>query len=247
MAAALAAIAAVAVVPGLAAGSAPSSASFTAYDFGWSANGNVKSTRLTVAQGATVTFSYPTGINSHNADFGKGPKPSDCTQTAGPASGSVPPLPRQPTKPGWSGTCTFDAPGIYNFHCDLHTFMTGTVVVQGPGGSPFAGKPTIHSPQRGAVVKGSVTLSNAATGGSLQVDVRASAKSLGRRGSGQVRVARLMKSAVKPGTLRFAVGLNTAAKRAERRVGRLTVTVEVTAQAPGGHPVSTTRRVLLRP
>jgi plastocyanin len=249
IAAALAAAAA--VVPGLAAGSAPTSASFTAFDFGWSANGNANSTKLTIAQGGTVTFSYPRGINQHNADFGKGPRPSGCTQTAGQPSGSVPPLPRHPTEPGWSGSCTFNTPGVYSFHCDLHTFMTGTVVVEGSGGSPFAGKPSsatsLRSPQRGTTVHGSVKLSKAATGGSLRVDLRVNAKSLGRRGSGLVRVGRLTKSAVKPGMIRFGVSLNAAAKRAERTQGRLAVAVEVTLQAPGGRPVSVTRPVLLKP
>jgi plastocyanin len=249
IAAALAAVAA--VTPGVAAGSTPTSASFTAFDFGWSANGNAKSTKLTIAQGGTVTFSYPSGRSEHNADFGSGPRPTGCTQTAGLPVGKVPPLPHIPSSAGWSGNCTFSAPGIYTFHCDLHTFMTGTVVVEGPGGSPFAGKPStatsLRSPQRGTTIHGSVKLSNAATGGSLAVDVRATAKSLGRRGSGLVRVGRLTKSAVKPGTIRFGVALDAAAKRAERRAGRLTVTVEVTVQAPGGRPVSVTRRVLLRP
>src|SRR5205807_6084589 len=106
---------AAAVVPAFAAGSAPSSGTFTAYDYGWSANGNRNSTTLTVAGGATVTFSYPSGLSAHNADFGTGPKPSGCTQTTGQPSGSVPPLPHQPSQPGWSGNCTFSAPGIYKF------------------------------------------------------------------------------------------------------------------------------------
>jgi hypothetical protein len=129
--------------------------------------------------------------------------------------------------------------------------MTGTVVVAGPGGSPFAGAPSkatsLRSPQRGTTVHGSVRLSNAATGGTLEVDLSASAKSLGRRGSGQVRVGSLRKSALKPGTVRFGVALGAAAKRAERKQGRLTVTVEVTVQAPGGRSVSVIRRVLLTP
>jgi len=244
--------AAAAVPPGLATGSATTSGgSFTASDFEWSANGNARSTKLTIAPGGTVTFSYPSGHSEHNADFGKGPKPTSCAQTAGIPVGKVPPVPHIPSSAGWSGSCTFSIPGVYRFHCDLHTFMTGTVVVEGPGGSPFAGKPSsatsLRSPQRGTTVHGSVKLSNAATGGSLAVDVRATAKSLGRRGGALVRVGRLTKSAVKPGTIRFGVALNAAAKRAVRSQGRLTVAVEVTLQAPGRSPVSVTRRVLLKP
>jgi plastocyanin len=241
--------AAAAVVPGLAAGSSPTPASFAAYDYGWSANGNAKSTSLTIAQGGTVSFSYPSGRSEHNADFGSGPQPARCAQTAGVAVGKVPPLPHIPMGAGWSGSCTFSTPGVYKFHCDLHPFMTGTVVVQGPGGSPFAGKPSsaisLRSPQRGSTVHGSVKLSNAATGGRLEVDLRASAKSLGRRGSGSVRVGRLTKAQLRPGTLRFALALDAAAKRAEQRAGRLTVTFELAVQPPGARPATVVRRLAL--
>ena len=106
---------AAAVVPALAAGSA-TSASFTASDFEWSANGNARSTRLTIAPGGTVTFSYPSGHSEHNADFGRGPKPTSCAQTAGIPVGKAPPLPHGPSSAGWSGSCTFSAPVVYAFH-----------------------------------------------------------------------------------------------------------------------------------
>jgi plastocyanin len=128
--------AATAIVPSLASGSSPpTSASFTAIDDAWEANGSPTSTQVTIAQGGTVTFSYPSGGTQHNADFGSGLAPSGCTQTAGPSSGAVPPLPHSQTPPGWSGSCTFNTPGTYTFHCDLHSFMTGTIVVQAPGSS----------------------------------------------------------------------------------------------------------------
>jgi plastocyanin len=125
--------AAVAALPSLATGSSPpSSASFTAVDYAWEVSGGT-STQATIAQGGTATFSYPSGYSHHNADFSGGPQPSSCTQTAGPSSGPVPPLPAQPTAPGWGGTCTFNTPGTYTFHCDLHPFMSATIVVQAPG------------------------------------------------------------------------------------------------------------------
>ena len=41
-----------------------------------------------------------------------------------------PPLPFVPLPQGWSGECTFSAPGTYSFVCTAHrTEMTGTVVV----------------------------------------------------------------------------------------------------------------------
>ena len=125
--------AAVGTLPGIATGnSAPNTASFTAVDFGWDANGGTGNT-ATIAQGGTVTISYPSGSSAHNADFGSGSPPTSCTQTAGTNSGSVPPLPHAPGSPGWSGTCKFDTPGTYTFHCDLHAFMTATLTVEGSG------------------------------------------------------------------------------------------------------------------
>jgi plastocyanin len=254
--------AAIAVLPTVAAGSSPpSTASFKAFDFGWSANGGT-ATKLTLAQGGTVAFSYPSGRSEHNADFGEGPRPSSCAQTAGSSSGSVPPLPRQtssgsvpplprqPTGAGWTGTCRFNTPGAYAFHCDLHTFMTGTIVVEGPAGSPLAGRPSraisIPPKQRGTIVRGSAKISNAGVGGRLEVDLRTSARSLGRHGNGLVRVGRLTNPQLRAGTVRFTASLDAAAKRALRRQGQLTLTVAVTVRSTRGTAGSLTRRVTLR-
>ncbi len=106
----------------------PATASFTAVDFAWTVSGST-STQANIAPGGMVTFAYPTGASHHNADFGTGPQPTSCAQTAGADTGAVPPLPAQPTAAGWSGTCRFDTPGTYTFHCDLHPFMTATIVV----------------------------------------------------------------------------------------------------------------------
>jgi plastocyanin len=127
----------------------PATASFTAMDFAWNVSGST-STTANVAAGGTVTFGYPTGGSDHNADFGSGPQPSSCTQTAGASSGAVPPLPAQPTAPGWSGTCTFATAGTYTFHCDMHSLMTATIVVGNalppppppPGGSTTSSQTT---------------------------------------------------------------------------------------------------------
>jgi plastocyanin len=225
-----------AAVPVLAASGAPS---FTAVDYAWAVTGSAKSTTVTIDPGGSVGFSYPTGRSFHNADFGTGPRPATCTQTAGEPSGWVPPLPHTPTGIGWSGSCTFATPGIYRFHCDEHPFMTGTVVVQGPAGSPLAGRPSgaisIASRQRGTAVHGSVRLSRPAAGGSLEIDLR-----LGRR-----RVGRLTRTPLRAGTVRFAVALGPAAKRALRRSGRLSLSVTAIVRPPGRPSVSATRRVLL--
>lgn len=125
-------------VPGVAPGDAPpSTASFTAVDFAWQVTGDSASDSVTIAKGGTVTFGYPSGRSTHNADFSSGPAPTSCTQTAGTQGGTPPPLPTVPTAAGWSGTCTFDTPGTYAFHCDLHpTYMHGTITVVDPNAPP---------------------------------------------------------------------------------------------------------------
>ena len=125
-------------VPGLAPGDAPpSSASFTAVDFAWQVTGDQASSSVTIAKGGTVTFGYPSGRSRHNADFSGGPPPTSCTQTAGTQGGTPPPLPTLPTAAGWSGTCRFDTPGTYAFHCDLHpTLMYGVITVVDPSAPP---------------------------------------------------------------------------------------------------------------
>lgn len=124
-------------LPALAPGdSAPSTAQFTAVDFAWEVTGT-SSSIATIAVGGTVTFGYPSGGSGHNADFAGGPAPTSCTQTAGTNSGPVPPLPAIPTAVGWSGSCRFDTPGTYAFHCDAHPYqMQGIVEVVDPNAPP---------------------------------------------------------------------------------------------------------------
>lgn len=137
VAALVAGVATAVVLPAMAPGDAPpTAASFTAQDFAWNATGG-STHSVTIAEGGTVDFGYPSGASSHNADFSGGPAPSSCTQTAGADSGPVPPLPAVPTGRGWSGSCRFDVPGTYRFHCDLHpTLMTGTIEVVDPNAPP---------------------------------------------------------------------------------------------------------------
>ena len=89
---------------------------------------------VTINPGETVTFSYPSGGNFHNVRFTK-EQPTSCTLTAG-GSGPVPPLPANPSPPGWSGTCTFNAEGAYEFVCALHNDMLGAVLVVPVGATP---------------------------------------------------------------------------------------------------------------
>jgi plastocyanin len=126
-------------IPGSAPGTPPpSTASFTAQDFSWHVTGDATSSTVTIAEGGMVSFGYPTGSYEHNADFSSNAVQPSCTQTAGtPGPGSPPPLPTVPTAAGWSGTCRFDTPGTYAFHCDMHpTLMHGTITVIDPNAPP---------------------------------------------------------------------------------------------------------------
>ena len=126
-----------------------SAASFITYDFGFrdatKTADDPTATKVTVAPGSTVDFSFPTGSSVHNVHFGDsgtglGPQPTSCTQTAGPNLAAVPPLPAYTLPQGWAGNCTFNTAGTYTFYCEAHPFMTGTVVVQAADQPP-----TVHA------------------------------------------------------------------------------------------------------
>ena len=98
-------------------------------------------TRVDIAPGETVYFrspQVPTNPSPHNVAFRDGPQPSVCNQTKQspgntdpPDTDGVPPMPANPLPQGWEGYCTFSAPGTYEFFCQAHGGMDGTVVVSG--------------------------------------------------------------------------------------------------------------------
>jgi plastocyanin len=92
------------------------------------------SSYVTIYAGQSVSFTYPEGSNLHNVDF-LAMKPTSCTQTAGPDLGPVPPLPRIPSGPGWSGTCRFTIPNMFVFVSRGPRAMPGHVIVR-PGSPP---------------------------------------------------------------------------------------------------------------
>lgn len=252
--------AAVAVLPALGAGSSPpTTASFTAIDNKWEVSGST-ATRVTIAQGGTVTFSYPSGVSIHNADFSHGPEPSSCIQTSGPNSGPVPPLPNQPTVRGWSGSCTFNTPGTYTFFCDVHRFMTGTIVVQAPGTTTSSSTTTPSGPprpapatfvvaarQRGTVVRATMKISAAGAGGRLVANLFATRAALGlhpRRGA--TRVGQLSRSSLQSRTVRLSIPLDAVAIHALRKHRRLQLTLKITVRSLQGARASAARKVLLR-
>jgi plastocyanin len=136
---------------------APSTASFTATDPPptWVAGGGGDT--ATIAAGGTVTFSYPSGSSLHNVVFDT--SPTSCTQTTGIPSTSVPPLLENPQGPAWAGSCRFDTPGTYTFHCGFHgPSMSGTVIVEGSGsttGTTGTGGSTSSTGTSGTTTPGS--------------------------------------------------------------------------------------------
>ncbi len=122
----------------------------------------------------------------------------------------------------------------------------------GVGGSPFAGGAAqalkLNAQQRGSAVRGSLAVSSTGAHGRLEVDVLSKAASLARGGHpSTVRVGKLERSSLAPGTVRFKVALNARAKRALARRGHLALTVEITLTPPGAGAAKLERSVVLRP
>jgi plastocyanin len=89
---------------------------------------------VTVPVGSTVEFEFPVGAgtSSHNVVFTT--NPSSCVQLTGLVILPAPPLPQVALPAGWSGECTFNTPGVYEFVCQAHPQeMTGSVIVEGAG------------------------------------------------------------------------------------------------------------------
>lgn len=121
-----------------------------------------------------------------------------------------------------------------------------------PGGeeprleSPIAAV-SIPSAQRGSAVHGSVQVSSAGAGGSLEVEALAAGASLAKRKHrpARVRVGRMVRSSVSAGTVRFSVPLNAAAKRAERRHHRLALTLRIVLTPTHGKASTVTRTTVV--
>jgi plastocyanin len=263
--------AAVAVVPSLGSAQAQgTTASFTAVDGGdffmghfWYATGT-QSTTVSITPGGTVDFAYPTGNSSHNAVF-TGAQPSACTQRTAPSGYSVgpaPPLPAQPQLAAWSGSCRFDAPGTYTFHCALHgEAMSGTVVVAAATtttttptstSTPTATTPTTTtfpyprfpaaasmlraaSPQRGTAIRAQVLVTTPQSRLVADLD----------HGSPAVRLGRTTLFGVKNGTRHFTVHLYKKGVTLLRQRHRLTLRLSVQVLGQGLGPTTLSRHVTL--
>jgi plastocyanin len=120
-----------------------------------------------------------------------------------------------------------------------------------PSVSPLAGSaatalelPTL---QHGTSVRGSVAISEAGTGGRLEVDLLARSASLAAHHAAPVRVGHLVRSSLHAGTIRFAVALSARSRQALRRHRRLALTVRMLLSPPHGAAVSIVRAIVQRP
>jgi hypothetical protein len=118
------------------------------------------------------------------------------------------------------------------------------------GGSPLQGGSRVlklAGSQRGPSVHGSIKVSQADSGGRLEVGLFAARASLAKAGHpAQVRVGRLVRSSLKPGNVSFSVPLSAKGKAALRRHHRLTLTVKIALTPRHGATVTFTRVVVVR-
>jgi len=131
-----------------------------------------------------------------------------------------------------------------------------------PGTDPSSGSPALvgsaplqpifdlASPQRGAVVRG--TIINAGPGATATIDVSARRRDLStarRRPTGTRRLRRLTRIADARGSVTFAVTLDAIARRALTRRGRLALTVKATVRGPlvAGAIATRTQQITLLP
>jgi plastocyanin len=102
----------------------------------------------TVAAGGTVTLKNESATVPHGVRWVNPPATPACT---GVPVGTAP----QSSATGWSGTCTFTAPGTYTFYCTVHgAEMTGTITVTAGGATGATG--TTPGGPAGTITTGTV-------------------------------------------------------------------------------------------
>ncbi len=135
------------------------------------------------------------------------------------------------------------------------TMLTPTTSVPTTPGGPSHGSPLeggskalkLAGRQRGSTVHGAIELSQAGSGGRLEVGLFAAGASLARAGHPvQVRVGRLVRSSLKAGSMTFSVPLSAKGRAALRRHRRLVLTVRITITPLHGTVVTLTRVVVVR-
>ena len=203
---------------------------------------------VTVAQGETVTWNNTGGI--HNVHF------DDNSYVQ----------PNPPQNAPWTVSRKFDTPGTFRYYCEVHgapggVGMSGTVVVQAPGGSPPppAPKPAPTADSRAPILK----LAGAARQRVLRkravfvfarVDeastVTASGSVAVPRKSKVLRLKRVTKKLAPNVKTKLALKLSrkavSSARRALKRRARLIARVVVTARDSAGNRRSAKRKIRLK-
>jgi plastocyanin len=230
--------------------------------------------QVMIVQGATVTLSNPTEVR-HGVEWVSTPATPTCdsgvpvgnTEAASSSkwSGTC-----TFTTPGvyifyctvhhaaMTGRVTVAANGATTTTTTTPT--TTTTTTANPGGSGTSAAGELGSPlagsaanavklplsQHGKSVHGSLDVSQAGAGGRLEVDLlarRASLASVGR--PVQVRVGRLVRTALSAGELSFSVSVNARAKAALLHRRRLALTVKLLITPASDSTVTVTRAVVL--
>jgi plastocyanin len=154
---------------------------------------------------------------------------------------SPPPPPSSPPPTATTSSTTTSAPTT----AAPATPMTTALLPALPG-PPLLGGPSLRADQHGSTVRGSLDISPTGAGGRLEVDLLANAASLAKtRGSGAVRVGRLVRAAVSAGRLSFSVHLTPGAQHALMRHRRLVLSVKIALTPPNGIAVTVTRTVVM--
>ncbi len=129
------------------------------------------------------------------------------------------------------------------------TTTSPTTPSESSHGSPLEGGSRalkLAPSQHGSTVHGSIKVSQAGSGGRLEVGLFATSASLAKAGhSALVRVGRLVRSSLKAGSVSFSVPLGAKGKKALSRLWRLALTVKVTLTPQHGAAVTVTRVVVL--
>lgn len=128
------------------------------------------------------------------------------------------------------------------------TTKTSTTPGESRSGAPLEGGSKalkLAGSQRGSKVHGSIRVSQAGSGGRLEVVLLAAGASLSKGGHRTVRVGRLVRSSLKAGSVPFSVSLSPRAKSALRRRRRLPLTLKVTLTPLHGAAAKLTRRIVL--
>jgi hypothetical protein len=129
------------------------------------------------------------------------------------------------------------------------TPTTPTTPTEPSSGSPLEGGSKalkLAGSQHGSTVHGQVNVSQAGSGGRLEVGLFAAGASLAKAGHpAQVRIGRLLRSSLKAGNVPFSVPLTAKGKAALRHHRRLALTVKITLTPLHGAAVTIARGVVV--